>query len=187
MILGVIGGIGSGKSTVAKWIAVVYGYCHLSTDDLAQEMMNGDEELKNALREAFGEVYKEDGILDKKKYAGILYSDAENRKKNDEIVHPLVWKKVKELTAGEGNFVVETALPGPEFKTLCDKIFAVYVGEDERIHRLMESRGYTKEYALSIIRGQQPDSFYEAFSDLMIDNSGSFLETTERIRKEMEN
>lgn len=179
MILGVTGGIGSGKSTVSGYLCEKYGFVFISCDDLAKQMMTEDPELVGLLKNAFGEeIYTADGLLDKKRYASLIYGSEEQRKLSDSLVHPAVWKKIRELTGDPGkDYLVETALPDQNFRNLCDRILFVRVEPEERIHRLMASRGYTEAYARSVMANQKPDIYFEKLSDHVIDNSGKFEET----------
>ena len=197
MILGMTGGVGSGKSTVSGFLEKEYGFVFIGTDDVAKDMMRNDEALKKELKKAFGEsIYRQCGELDKKEYARIIYQNEENLRRSNEIVHPAVWAKVQEMilkkrveavlrNEKEPDFLVETALPGETFKEFCDELWFVKTEKEARIARLMTSRGYTREYALSIIENQQPDSFFENLSDVVIENSGTPSETYEQVRKEL--
>ena len=179
MILGIIGGIGSGKSTAADILKNEYGYTVIGTDDTAKELMNTDPECRAKLQEAFGEqIFRVDGTIDKEEYRKVLYSSEENKKISDAIVHPLVWKRIRDIIgkAPEKNYVIETALPGKEFSLLCDIIWVITANTDVRVQRLMQNRGYSEEYARTVIEKQLSDEEMTAIGDLVIDNSGSFEE-----------
>ena len=187
MIIGVTGGIGCGKSTVSRALSEKLSYVHISTDDLAKRLMAEDENLKKALKNAFSdEIFTEDGLIDKKKYAALIYGDPRNLALNDSIVHPAVWNEVKkEVQGNAGGYIVETALPGEAFRDLCDLIIYVKTDNVIRIARLMENRGYTLEYAAGIIENQKPESLFEAISDITADNSGTIEETLLQIKEKL--
>lgn len=183
MILGITGGIGSGKSLVTDHLSEKYGFTAIKTDDLAREMMNSDKGLMKKLKNAFGsEIYGKDGKLNRELYAKLIYSDKENRLKSDSIVHPAVWERVKELTSSgtdkkEGrNYTVETALPGSMLRTVCSEVWHVQSEHEVRIERLMLNRGYTREYAESVIRGQISEEEYSKSADIIIRNNATVEE-----------
>ncbi len=174
MILGAIGGIGSGKSTVASFIAENYGAVLLRTDDIAKELMKSPALIKR-LKEAFPKgIVKEDGSLDKELYAKLIYGDESLLKLSNSIVHPAVWDYVKEATKeGLGLYVVETALPDEHFLELCDFIIAVERDDELRIEDLVKERGHSPEYFSKIIKNQRSKEGYAKLSDYVISNSGS--------------
>jgi len=187
MILGLTGGIGSGKSKAAGILTREFGFRALQTDHIAQQIMREDPLIREKLINAFGkEIYQEDGSLNKQLYASRIYSDPEKKKLSDAIIHPAVWKEVRRQIEAEPhgtNIVVETALPGPELSAICDKIALVETKRSIRISRLMENRGYTREYAESILNNQKDDSWYRNHSDLIIHNDRGIDELREEVRK----
>lgn len=190
MIIGIIGGIGSGKSTVSGHLESEYGYEVIKTDDLAKELMKDGTMLSEKLREAFGnDIYTADGSLDKARYSAAIYKNEENRKLSDSIVHPAVWQAVKsrveeirkrcslEGAGKEACAVVETALPSKHLTEICDEIWFIYAAPEIRICRLMQDRGYTREYAKSVIESQLSDNSFMTYADRMINNGGDLSET----------
>lgn len=181
MIIGIIGGIGSGKSTVSEYLEEKYGYLLLKSDDIAKEIMNSDKEVIEELKGAFGnEIYGEDGCIDKKKYAAILYNDEKNRILSNSIIHPACWKEVRRRISDkimdeggkECNIIIETALPSDTLSSVCDEIWFIYADPEERISRLIESRGYTREYAENIISKQLSYNSFMEYADRLINNGG---------------
>ena len=185
MIIGITGGIGSGKSAVAVFLSEAYGFVHISSDEVAKDLMASDQEMIAELKNAFGsDIYRENGELNRQKYAEAIYKSEEKRRLSDRIVHPRVWEHIKSIASSKDTcYVVETALPGDSFREFCDEIWFVFVDKETRIRRLAEGRGYERAYAESVIRSQQPDEYFRSFSDAEIDNSGSFEKTEEIIRK----
>lgn len=181
MIIGITGGIGSGKSLVTDYLSNKYGFLSIKTDDLAREMMNSEVHLKTNLIHAFGNsIYGIDGKLDKAVYASIIHSDPSMREKSDQIVHPAVWNKVRQLTADGKDkedtkirYAVETALPGSSLKKLCDELWYVHSNTDVRIQRLMVNRSYTREYAEAVIKGQISEDAYTSLADRIIENNST--------------
>ena len=86
--IGLTGGIGSGKSTVAK-IFEVLGIPVLYADDVAKELMNTDESLKLAIKDNFGEAAYINGLLDRKYLAKQVFGNTEKLKLLNSLVHPI--------------------------------------------------------------------------------------------------
>ncbi len=187
MTIAVIGGVGAGKSTVLEVLEQDYGFRIYRTDDLAKTMYHKGSPVFAALAELLGpEVLTEDGEgFQLPRFAEKLYADAALRKKVDGIVHPAVWREAGRLARRcekeGGRAVVETALPNADFLRTCDEVWFVYTEAEERIRRLQESRGYSREKAESILRAQPADEEYAALSDFMINNSYTKEETLHEI------
>ena len=99
--IGLTGGIGSGKSTIAKIIETL-GYPVYISDSKASELINRDEEIKRHLTELFGkDIYQPDGNLDKKRLATIIFNDKEAIKQVNGIVHPAVTRDFMEWCSAQ--------------------------------------------------------------------------------------
>ena len=190
MILGITGGIGSGKSTVTDVLKNRYGFRILKTDDMAKELELPGHIVYERLKEEFGEgiLMQKDGQIDKEAFARLIYSDDDALEKANGIIHPAVWAEVGRLTKDcKGNMLtgphaaVETALPNDYFENLCDKIWYIHVDRAERIKRLMEDRGYTYEKCVGIISNQMSEEAFRSMADEVIDNSLPVEETIKTI------
>ncbi len=187
MVIGVIGGVGAGKSTVLERLRAQYGFQIYRTDDMAKSLYHKGSPVFAALTELLGEdILTEDGDgFQLAAFAERLYSEPRLRKKVDGIVHPAVWHAVHQLVRKgkkEGaRLVVETALPNAAFLADCDEVWFVYTERETRIRRLMENRGYSREKAEAILAAQPEDDEYAALSDFVIDNSYTEEETGNEI------
>lgn len=181
MIIGMIGGIGSGKSTISGYMAEKYGYRVLRSDDIAKDIMNGDPEVMDELKGAFGEQIYKDGVIDKKEYASVIYGNEKNRILSNSIIHPACWKRIRRIISDsimdnggeECDIIIETALPSDTLSSVCDEIWFIYAGPEERINRLIENRGYSREYAEDIMSKQLSDNSFMEYADRMINNGGN--------------
>ncbi|MCR5704881.1 MAG: dephospho-CoA kinase [Eubacterium sp.] len=183
MIIGVIGGVGSGKSTVLDYLETQYCAKIIKSDDVAKELMEPGKEIFNRIAEVFSEVIV-DGMIQKEKMASLIFSNEERRKQLNEITHPAtiqeIKKRIKESNADI--VVVESALLiGTGIEDDCDEIWFVFCEREKRIQRLMENRGYSREKSESIIDKQPADEEYNLVADEFIDNSYSATDTQERI------
>ncbi|ETP72328.1 dephospho-CoA kinase [Lachnospiraceae bacterium JC7] len=185
MVIGVIGGVGAGKSTVLETLEKKYGYRALKTDDIAKSFYVSGNPVFEKLKMLLGEdIEKEDGTVNIPAFAKKLYGDDKEsiRKEVDGIVHPAVWDYVREqVMDSDGDVVVETALPNGTFLQMCDEVWAVVTKCDVRIERLMKTRGYTEKKARDMILSQIGDEEYSGMATFVIDNSGTPAEAIRAI------
>lgn len=177
MVIGIIGGIGSGKSIVSGYLKYRYNFKALNSDAIAKEMEQPGHILYKELVDSFGKGIlikaenESEPPIDKEAFASLIYSDEELLNKANSIIHPAVIDYINKQIKESGNFVIETALPYPGFKNICDKIWFVQTPDSLRIKRLMESRGYTRDKSISIIKTQMKDEQFKAISDKVLYNS----------------
>lgn len=192
-VIGITGGIGSGKSFVSKVLKEEFGAECIDTDSIAHLLMKKGEEAYTKIVQSFG-----DGILsssleiDRKKLREVVFRDPKKLKTLNSIVHPLVEEEVdrrlSRFRAEKIDLVcLETALlheVGYEKK--CDEVWFVSANQDERIRRLIANRGLTKEACEAIIKKQADEEAYRNDSDRMIENSSSEGETVRQIKQIIE-
>lgn len=181
-VIGLTGGIGSGKTLVAKILQDTYGAYILDTDGIAKRQMEPGQESYKEIVEFLGEgILAEDGSIDRKKLAAIIFSDEDKRLKINEITHPkvleAVMKKLEELREGEKvpYVVIETALMiEAGYDYVCDEVWYVHASEEERRERLKISRNYTDEKIDSIFESQsKAEAFFAKYSKV-IENTGDY-------------
>ncbi len=183
MIIGVIGGVGSGKSTVLDYLEQQYCAEIIKSDDVAKELMEPGKEIFNRVAEAFGEVIV-DGVIDKEKMAKLIFCNEERRKQLNAMTHPATIQEIKKrMKASKADIVVvESALLiGTGIEEECDEIWFVFCEREKRIQRLMDNRGYSREKSESIIDKQPSDEECNLVADEFIDNSYSAADTREKI------
>ena len=189
MIIGVIGGVGAGKSSVLDVLTQEYNFTAYRTDDIAKSFYVHGHPVFEALKALLGaDIEKPDRSVDLPVFASKIYGAGKQklRAQVDSIVHPAVWRyvdeRVREARKSGADIVVETALPTAHFAELCDEVWFVYTEEAVRIARLMETRGYSEEKARAMIHAQIEDDEYASMADFVLDNSGSREETEAAIR-----
>ncbi len=191
-IIGITGGIGSGKSVVLDLLKEQYHAYVVETDTLAHRLMEPDGNLYPEIISAFGrDILAADGLIDRKKLGSIVFKDEEQLALLNRIVHPGVKdyifsdmdEKRKEgkisLYVIESAILIETGLGD-----ICDECWYVYVEKEERIRRLILGRGGTKEKWLEVMARQQSDAFYRDKCEHTVNNSGN-VENTANIVKEL--
>lgn len=180
VIIGITGGIGSGKSTIANWIKEK-GYQVVSSDTLAKELMQTNPELKSVLINAFGTaIYLEDGKLNKSLLSDMIFSPTNSQVlKINKIVHPFVIDEIVkrlEIYAEEGNrlIFVESALMFESgMAEGYDYIITVYTNEENVIERVGERSGLSKEKIRTIMKSQLNPIEKKKLADFVIDNNGT--------------
>ena len=184
-VIGITGGVGSGKSEVLRLLKEEFGARLFMADDIAHEVMEPGGEACRRIEEAFGAEYlKPDGSVDRQKMASLIFKDAKALETMNSIVHPAVWKRIEDgiQTAPERLVVVEAALFDEEHNRLFDEVWYIYTSRENRISRLMASRGYSREKCLDIMSSQKSEEEFRAMADRVIDNN----QTVEDVKRQIE-
>ena len=183
MRVGLSGGVGSGKSTVARMLAD-HGAVVIDADTLAREVVEPGTSGFNAVVARFGDGVVADGRLDRAALARIVFSDERARADLNAIVHPLVARRSEELTAAapQGAVVVyDVPLlveAGPSERY--DVVVIVLASEQVRLGRLA-ARGMGEADARSRIAAQASDEQRVAAADVLIHNDGTIEELAGRV------
>ena len=186
-VLGITGGVGSGKSEVLRWLKDAYGAYVCQMDETAKELQKTGTDCVRLITEHFGSrVVGRDGELDRAELSRIVFSDEKELEELNEIVHPAVMRRVKEDIAqraaeGVSLYVAEAALLPDAGKELCDELWYIYTEEHVRRERLKASRGYTDERITQMIASQPGEERFRSVCTAVIDNSGDFEDTKRQI------
>lgn len=191
-VLGITGGIGSGKTLVLNILKENYNAEIIEADRLGHELMEPGRAVYNNVVSYFGrDILGKDDTIDRKKLGGIVFADKDKLRKLNELSHPVIRDEILRIidegrNRGTELVVLEAALLiEGGYSSLCDHMVYVYSPVEIRINRLMEYRGFDRERALAVIRSQNPEKYYRDNCDLMIDNSGDRFQTEENIRQMM--
>jgi len=172
-VIGLTGGIGSGKTTIANYFAEK-GVPVYIADDEAKKVMQS-QSIVNEIKTTFGEGLFENDILNRAKLAEIVFNNADQLAKLNAIVHPAV-KKDFEIWLSEHNkyqyVVYEAAIlfESGRYKD-CDVIVTVTAPEEIRIERVLKRDNTTREQVLSRIKMQWNDEKRISLSNFVINNS----------------
>ena len=183
MVIGVMGGIGSGKSEVLKYMQDKHNAVIIEADKIAHDILFNDEKVKAEVKQIFPEAFDGDEI-NSDKIAEIAFNDPNKLDALNELTHPpTINEIIKQISNAITKYVVvESALfLGEEVADLTDELWFIYCDKKERIRRLVETRGYSKEKAVAIIANQPNDEDYNSAADEFIDNTGSFDKTIEQV------
>ncbi|MFI0721211.1 dephospho-CoA kinase [Streptomyces sp. NPDC021224] len=176
LTVGLTGGIGAGKSEVARLLAS-YGAILVDADRIAREVVEPGTPGLAAVVEEFGPgVLAPDGSLDRPKLGAIVFADEQRRKALNAIVHPLVGARSAELqqAAGPGDIVLHDVplLTENGLAPLYDLIVVVDADPDTQADRLVRLRGMTPDEARARMAAQARRADRLAVADLVIDNNG---------------
>lgn len=187
-IIGLTGGIASGKSTVAKMLKEL-NIPVVDADEEARLAVEIGESAYDEIVAYFGkDILLPDGAIDRAKLGSIIFHDPEKRAVLNSIVHPAVGERMlqkQKQFIEAGNEVVVLDIPllfEGKNKYKIDKVIVVYVEEKPQLERLMLRNGYTKEEALSRIASQMPLKQKKDLADAVIDNNGTIEETENQLR-----
>jgi dephospho-CoA kinase len=182
MLIGLTGGIGSGKSTVAnRWVAL--GATEIDADKLAREVVNPGTEGLSMVAARFGaDLIQEDGTLNRALLAQRAFGSETDRKDLEAILHPLIQKLAKEKVAGVSGHVVYTIplLVETNSQLPFDKVVTISCPEEVRLARLVGSRGMSEADARARFASQASDAQREARADVVIDSNCSLQELEAR-------
>ena len=175
--VGLTGGIGSGKSTVAQRFASL-GATVVDADRIAREVVEPGTRALRAIVERFGsDIVREDGSLDRAALGRIVFEDREALADLEAITHPAIWEvTATRLASARRNGVVVHDMPILVEKRLTADYHLVVVvdtPEDERVRRLVADRGMIERDARNRIAAQASDADRYAAADAVLDNSGS--------------
>lgn len=190
-VIGLTGGIGSGKSLVAKIMKEKYSAYILNTDGIAKEQMDPGGASYQEVIDFFGpSILAQDGSIDRRKLSAIVFEDKDKRRKINEITHPKVLVEVQQeidnhrMRQDIPYLMIETALmieSGYDF--VCDEVWYVYAPEEQRRSWLKKERNYSDEKIDAIFESQcKSDAFRSKFPKV-IENVGDVEIIKQQIEK----
>lgn len=194
MIIGLTGGVGTGKTTILEYLKNKHNAVVIEADKVAHNLMMPEGECYRRILCEFGEeILSEDGSIDRKKLGSVTFNNPEKLKLLSAIVHPEVkhWiiEKIHETTKFNPDrmIVIEAALLiEAGYESICDEMWCVITDYETRKKRLMNSRGYSARKIDEIIANQLNDEEFKKHCDYVIENSNGVEGTYEQIEKILE-
>ncbi|MFZ5945412.1 MAG: dephospho-CoA kinase [Bacillota bacterium] len=190
IVVGLTGGIASGKSTVSNYLKKL-GAVVIDADDLSRQAVMPGEKAWRGIKEYFGgQVLNSDGTLNRKRLAEIVFNNPQAREALNEIVHPEVINMTKESIArykkeGKVPLVVVDAplLIEAGMEKLADEVWVVDVQEELQIKRVMERDGLSREGILGRLKSQMPTKEKLKYAHRIIDNNNDLATTFSQVEK----
>jgi dephospho-CoA kinase len=185
-LIGLTGGVGSGKSTVADMLREL-GAEVVDADEASHAVYEPDTPGFAAVVREFGDDFVRDGRIDRQRLGALVFGDADARHRLNAIVHPLVreWMAARTGEAAmRGAKVVIQVVPllfENGLERLFSTIVLVYVPEDLQVERLVKGRGLTPERARAMIAAQMPIDEKRRQVHHVIDNSRSIEKTRAQV------
>lgn len=187
IIVGLTGGIASGKSTVAKMLKELK-IPVIDADIAAREVVEIGEDAYRKIVEHFGaEVLHEDQTINREKLGEIVFNNKEEREVLNQIVHPAVRQRMlrqKDTYLDEGHSAIVMDIPllfESNLTHMVDKVILVYVDEGVQRKRLMERNHLSEQEANSRITSQMPLNDKVSLADAVINNNGTINETKRQL------
>lgn len=187
IVIGLTGGMGSGKSTVAAMLREK-GAQVIEADQVGHEVYRPDSEGFREVVEAFGQgVVGPDGAIDRSRLARIAFSDVEALRRLNAITHPRIKaalaQRLEELRrAGTTVAVVEAALLiEAGWAELVDQVWLTVVSEELAVERVMAGSGLSRPQVEARLRAQLGDEERRKYAQVVIDNSGILEELWRRV------
>ncbi len=181
MLIGLTGSFGSGKSTILKMFHRL-GARVVSADEIVHELLRRPD-VKSEIRKVIGQEVFNGPDLDKERLARRIFSSEMDRKKLEQILHPLVYKEVIALNKAHPESIVVAEIPllfESKRKDDFDLVVLVTCEPEIAIQRL-EKRGFSRQEALARLKAQMPVSEKVKMADYIIDNSGPLDEAERQV------
>ena len=183
-IIGLTGGIASGKSTVSRALREL-GAIVIDADEVAHTIMEPGKPAWEDIIEHFGSgVLNADQTIDREKLGAIVFNNPERLQVLNQITHPRVGEQFKQiittLRAEKSDAVLFMEVPllyETHMERICDEVWVVWVDEETQIQRLMKRDGLSREDALKRIDAQMSLDEKARRADFVIDNRYSIEET----------
>jgi len=194
VVIGITGGVGAGKSSVLSLLEKKCSCRIVIADEAAKKMQEPGQSCYNELISLLGkELVLKDGTIDRGRMAALIYENDGLRKQVNDIIHPAVRsyiegivKEEKEAGIREFLFLEAALLIECGYKEVCDELWYVYAPEEVRKRRLLESRGYSEEKTLSIMKSQLSEEMFIKNCRETIDNGKGTKELEAEIDRLLE-
>jgi len=189
IVVGLTGGIASGKSTVAQMFRQ-HGAAVIDTDEIAREVTAPGQPPFEEIVKAFGpDMLTPEGTLDRKRLGSLVFSDPERRRQLERITHPPIRaemrRRLERLRLGANPPAVAVAVIPLLYETGAeaevDVVVAVAASREDQVSRLMARGGLTRDQAEARLAAQMPTADKARRADFVLDTSASLEETARQV------
>lgn len=189
-IIGLTGGIASGKSTVARTLREL-GATVIDADEIAHSVIEPGKPAWEDIVKKFGShILKPDQTIDREKLGAIVFNDPELLQELNQITHPRVAEQLKHIITTMRTeqshailFLEVPLLYETHLERICDEVWVVWVDEETQIQRLMKRDNLSREDAIKRIDAQMSLDEKARRADVVIDNRSSLEETIAKATK----
>lgn len=186
-LIGLTGGIATGKSTVANYLAKTYNLPILDADIYARDAVSVGSPILSQIAEKYGtEIILSDGNLNRSKLGEIIFHQPEERYWVERVIHPYVRscfaKAINESSANTLILVIPLLFEA-NLENLVNQIWVVSCSPQQQQQRLIERNNLTAEQAAARINSQLPIAEKIARADVVLDNSGNLESLLQQIDK----
>ncbi len=185
-VIGITGGIASGKSNVTN-ICKSLGYEVIDSDSIVKELSVKNGPIFKVIVDTFGKNYlKIDGELDRAKLAKLVFNNIDAKNQMNKITHPIVVEEIKRRISAIDDGLIFVDIPllfEGHLEYLCDKTICVFLKKKLQVERLMARDKIDEDYALAKIHSQMDLYMKKELSDYVIDSKGDFEETKQQVIK----
>ena len=191
--IGIIGGIGSGKSEVTAYLAKHYKAYVIIADLIGHEiLLKGNPAYQTILQKFGSGILNLEGEINRAALGDIVFHDTSALTWLNDTTHPLIYQRIVEMIqeaklSAEYDFIVlESAImTDPKWLQLVDMVWLITCSDTERIKRLVKSRPLTQEKIQSILANQKSEIEYKTYADIIIDNSYDLQKTYHQVKLEI--
>lgn len=189
LVLGLTGGIATGKSTADEFFKKK-NIPIIDSDLIAHNIMDVGKPAWKQVRDTFGlEYINPDQTVNRKKLGNLVFNNSAELKKLNDITHPLIYQEIQEKIKKEKDKKTPLVIVDAPilFETggqnYCDKTLVISLPEDLQVKRLMARNNLTKKEALSRINSQMPLAKKEKLATFVVDNAGTIEELESKLEK----
>lgn len=192
-VIGIIGGIGSGKSKITEYLEKNFNAYAISSDLIGHEIILKGKPAYEQIVDFFGRnILDENDEINRKILGDIVFKNPANMEKLNSITHPLILeriiqeiKRIKEENKYSFITLEAALIVGENWVKLVDTIWLITCPIDIRIERLMKSRNLSKEKINNILSNQENDDELKKYADIVINNSLELTKTLEQVKIEV--
>lgn len=190
-IIGVTGSSGSGKSTVTQILEKELKAKTINADEVVKQMQTQGSKYLEKIVELFGkQIIQENGSLNRKKLAQIIFQDKAQKEELDKLTYTYVVEEIKkQVNNTQGDYVIIDAplLIESKLNEICDVVIAVISNKEEQMKRICNRDNIEENDAKLRIEAQKDNEFYKKNADYVVENNGgNYNELMGRIRKLMQ-
>ena len=186
LVIGLTGGIGSGKSAAAEEFARL-GATVVDTDAIAHELTGAGGAALSAVRGLFGDAYIDaSGAMDRRKMRELVFEDPVAKQRLEALLHPLIREESqRRIAAATGPYVVHVVpllIESPDYRRRVDRVLVIDCADELRLARVQARSGLAEREVRRIIGAQASATTRRAAADDLIDNGGTLEELRAQIR-----